>query len=62
VFTHPDLMWAQFKQRESDRLAEADAYRLLAAARRYRRARGSELDGGGPDRALVAARLASVMP
>jgi hypothetical protein len=62
MFTHPDLMWAQLKQRESDRLAEADAYRLLAAARRSRRARGSsELNGaggGGPDRALVPARLA----
>jgi hypothetical protein len=62
MFTHPDLMWAQLKQRESDRLAEADAYRLLAAVRRNRRARGAAVTngagGGGPDRALVPARPA----
>ena len=62
MFTHPDLMWAQYKARESARLAEADTYRLLAAARRNRRARArAELNGaggGGPDRAQVPARPA----
>jgi hypothetical protein len=62
MFTHPDLMLALYKQRQSDRLAEADTYRLLAAARRSRRARGSAdangAGGGGPDRALVPARPA----
>jgi len=62
MFTHPDLMWAQYKARESARLAEADTYRLLVAARRSRRARGSSevngAGGGGPDHALVPARAA----
>jgi hypothetical protein len=53
MFNHPDLMWAQLKQHQSDLIAEADAYRLLAAARRSRRARGSSgaegAGGGGPD-------------
>jgi hypothetical protein len=41
MFTHPDLMWAQLKQRQHDLIAEADAYRLLAAARRSRRTRAA---------------------
>jgi hypothetical protein len=59
MFTHPDLMWAQIKQRQSDLIAEADAYRLLAAARRSRRARGASgvdgAGGGGPDAKKVIA-------
>jgi hypothetical protein len=62
MFTHPDLMWAQFKQHRCDLIAEADAHRLLAAARRARRARGSSgadgAGGGGPDNAVVQARPA----
>jgi hypothetical protein len=58
MFTHPQLMWTQIKQRQSDLIAEADAYRLLAAARRSRRARGASgpegSGGGGPDRSPVA--------
>jgi hypothetical protein len=71
MFTHPDLMWAQLKQRQSDMIAEADAYRLLAAARRSRRARGASsadgAGGGGPDktavvRPLPAGNLAACAP
>jgi hypothetical protein len=62
MFTHPDLMWAQYKQHRSDLIAEADTYRLLAAARRSRRARGSSgpegAGGGGPDNTVVQARPA----
>lgn len=63
MFTHPDLVWAQLKQRESELIAQADASRLLAAARRSRRARGATgangAGGGGPDNNPVAgARLA----
>ena len=48
MFTHSDLMWAQLKQHQHDLMAEADAYRLLSAARRARRARGaSGVDGAG---------------
>jgi hypothetical protein len=49
MFTHPDLMWSQQKQHRSDLLADADNYRLLAAARRRWRARGGsapECSGG----------------
>jgi hypothetical protein len=63
MFIHPDLMWSQYKQHQSDLIAEADAYRLLAAARRSRRARGSSgvdgAGGGGPDKAVVRARPAA---
>jgi len=70
MFTHPDLMWAQLKQRQCDLIAEADAYRLLAAARRSRRARASGsvgAGGGGPDRNSVvrpepAGNLAACVP
>ncbi len=62
MFIHPDLVWSQLKQHQSDLIAEADAHRLLAAARRSRRARGSSgsdgAGGGGPDRASVQARPA----
>jgi len=62
MFTHPDFMWAQYKQHQSDLIAEADAYRLLAVARRSRRARGSSgadaAGGGGPDSPVVQARPA----
>jgi hypothetical protein len=62
MFTHPELMWAQSKQHHTDLIAEADAYRLLAAARRSRRARGSSGTdgdgGGGPDNAVVRVRPA----
>jgi hypothetical protein len=58
MLTHPELMWNQLKQRQSDLIAEADAYRLLAAARRSRRARGASgpegSGGGGPDHSPVA--------
>ncbi len=71
MFTHPDLMWAQIKQHQSDLIAEADAYRLLAAARRSRRARGASgtdgAGGGGPDGSAVissrpAGNLAACVP
>jgi hypothetical protein len=70
MFNHPDLMWAQLKQHQSDLIAEADAYRLLAAARRSRRARGHSATvgagGGGPDggaaRARSAGNLAACAP
>jgi hypothetical protein len=71
MFTHPDLMWAQIKQRQCDLIAEADAYRLLAAARRSRRARGGSgaqgAGGGGPDGSTVvvshpAGNLAACVP
>jgi len=55
MFAHPDLIWAQLKQHESDLIAEADASRLLAAARRSRRARANGAGGGGPDNNPVAA-------
>lgn len=59
MFAHPDLIWAQLKQHESDLIAEADASRLLAAARRSRRARAAAgangAGGGGPDNNPVAA-------
>ena len=62
MFTHPDLMWAQLKQRQHDLIAEADAYRLLAAARRSRRARGASdsegAGGGGPDGKVTASHPA----
>jgi hypothetical protein len=58
MFTHPDLVWAQLKQHESDLIAAADASRLLAAARRARRARATSgvngAGGGGPDNNPVA--------
>jgi hypothetical protein len=55
MFTHPDLVWPQLKQHESDLIAEADASRLLAAARRFRRARRANgAGGGGPDNNRVA--------
>jgi hypothetical protein len=58
MFMHPDLMWAQLKQHQNELLADADAYRLLAAARRWRRARGAYgvdgAGGGGPDGNPVA--------
>jgi hypothetical protein len=62
MFTHPDLVWAQLKQHESDLIAQADASRLLAAARRSRRARARAgahgavggAGGGGPDNNPVA--------
>ena len=63
MFTHPDLMWAQYKQHQSELIAQADTYRLLAVARRSRRARGSSgaegAGGGGPDSGVVRARPAS---
>ena len=71
MFTHPDLMWAQLKQHQNDLIAEADAYRLLAAARRSRRARGASgiegAGGGGPDGSPVvsshpAGNLAACVP
>jgi hypothetical protein len=43
MFIHPDLLMAQQKQHRDDLVAQADQYRLLAAARRSRRAR----DGRG---------------
>ncbi len=39
MFTHPDLLLAQQKQRQRDLISQAEEYRLLAAARRSRRAR-----------------------
>jgi hypothetical protein len=55
MFTHPDLMWAQYKQHQSDLIADADTHRLLAVARRSRRVRGSSgadaAGGGGPNSA-----------
>jgi hypothetical protein len=39
MFTHPDLLWDQTKQHQRDLIAAADAYRLLAHARRSRRGR-----------------------
>jgi hypothetical protein len=45
MFTHPDLMWSQLKQHRSDLIADADSYRLLAAARRRWRARGGSGTG-----------------
>jgi hypothetical protein len=62
MFTHPDLMWIQYKQHQSDLIAEADAYRLLAVARRSRGARGSSgadaAGGGRPNSPVVQARPA----
>jgi hypothetical protein len=58
MFTHPDLVWSQLKQHESDLIADADASRLLAAARRSRRGRrvtgANGAGGGGPDNNPVA--------
>jgi hypothetical protein len=39
MFTHPDLLLAQQKQHQRDLISQAEEYRLLAAARRSRRAR-----------------------
>jgi len=47
MFTHPDLLWSQAKQRQAELIAEADRYRLLSAARRSRRARGGHGDPAG---------------
>ncbi len=57
MFTHPDLMWAQYNQHRSDLIAEADTYRLLAAARRARRERRSEAGSDGrPNNPVVKAQ------
>jgi hypothetical protein len=52
MFTHPDVLMAQQKQHSADLIAQADQYRLLAAARRFRRARRAR----GEQDAMVAAR------
>jgi hypothetical protein len=39
MFVHPDLLLSQQKQHQRDLIEQADSYRLLAAARRSRRAR-----------------------
>ena len=63
MFIHPDLIWAQAKQHQCELIAEADAHRLLVAARRSRRARGRSdangAGGGGPDHELRVPAAAS---
>ncbi|WP_239133597.1 hypothetical protein [Rugosimonospora africana] len=46
MFTHPDLLLAQQKQHQRDLITQAAEYRLLAAARRSRRARRGASDAG----------------
>jgi hypothetical protein len=53
---HSDLLLTHFHQRERELIAEADQHRLLAAARRRRRAGYSEVRPaarGRPDGTLI---------
>ena len=64
MFTHPDLVWDQARQRHQELIAEGDRYRLLSSARRARRARradGDPADNGGA-RGRPAGNLAPCPP
>ena len=56
MFVHPEFQLSQFHQRESELVAEADRYRLLASTRRGRTgARGGSRGGarGRPNGTLT---------
>jgi len=58
MFILPELQLAQFHQRERELIAEAEQYRLLAAARRHRRRRGADADANPEARGRPAGTLA----
>lgn len=62
MFMHPDLLWSQSNQHRQDLVAEAETYRLLAAARRSRRSRAGRADHNGVARGRPAGILAASGP
>jgi len=59
---HPDLLLAQFHDREREQIAEADQQRLLAAARRHRRQGVTDADANRAVASRSDGRLAGCGP